>query len=182
MRVTITIVEARNICVQGQTVKSQVQFYRRGIHHDDKVKTRAILGSNPTFLHSFTRYWRCRPNYVSLVFEIYNVNNFWTNELLGTVELSLDDYTFIRRSPLLINAPIKRIRNTNMNIPLIDAEAELLIQITPEDFGFHKAPYVYGWTTKETQPEIILDLEDVVQICCTSKASYFLTGTYFMLN
>jgi hypothetical protein len=174
MRLTITIVEARDINIEGRPVKTYVQFYRRGIHSDDIIKTQPVAGVHPTFLHSFSRFWPCKPSHVALAFEIYNYKLFGS-ELVGVADLALDDYVFILHKPQLITLPIQRKRS-QMNIPLLDSSATLLIQITPQDFGHHGPPYVMTWSVEDPNPEVIMDLADVVQVSSTPNESFFLTG------
>jgi hypothetical protein len=156
-------------------VKTYVQFYRRGIHSDDTVKTKPVAGVHPTFLHTFSRFWPCKPSHVSLAFEIYTYK-FFGGELVGVAEMALDDYVFILHKPLLITLPVQLKKRGKMDIPLLDAQASLLVQITPQDFGHHGPPYVMTWSSEEEKPEIIMDLADIVQVSSTPNESFFLTG------
>lgn len=128
MHVTITIVECRGI--KGKSnIKTFVRFYRRGAQNDDQTISKTVAGNHPIFRDTFTKKWDCRPDQVSLVFEVYESKTF-SNVILGLAEISFEEYLFIHQTPKMISLPIHSTQE-DIKYSLLDQDATLLIQITP---------------------------------------------------
>ncbi|KAL0483078.1 hypothetical protein AKO1_014961 [Acrasis kona] len=180
MHISIAIFECRNLPLHNEKKPTAFVVCREknlGEHFSTKTVKHDV---NPVFGTVFTPRWRISATQAVIAFEVYHKNKLFKNDLIASTEFSLTSERFEIDHPKTITLPL----TVHSKHASDNGKSELIIQITPGDFGLQPPPYVWTWGkgkcighgdfTDRSTPEIIFGLQKIKDVLGSARSSYFI--------